>query len=69
MPKYLSFMDMHKKMARASLQRKNRPNFIHQKYIFQLGDISCYQQYFIDDNQLTFKSNTAHHYIVYKFHN
>ena len=22
----------------------------HQKSIFQLGDISCYQQYFIDDN-------------------
>ena len=50
-----------RRQARASLQPKNRLDFIHEKSIFQLGDISCYRQYFID-NRLTFKSNTAHHY-------
>ena len=52
-----------RRQARASLQPKNRSNFIHQKSIFRLGDISCYRRYFIDDNRLTFKSNTAHHYL------
>ena len=50
-----------RRQARASLQPKNRSKFYHQKSIFRLGDISCYRRYFIDDNRLTFKSNTAHH--------